>query len=218
MRIVRTMAQRILAADYPEKEARQIYKLWFGSEESPNDSFEMAKTWYKVNPDFDKLLFSDYGPLVDEINQETAKKWHKTPQTHIALIILLDQFTRNMFRGTAKMFAYDSLALDASLYVLNNNWEFGDWQTVYGVAEKKFLLMPLMHSEDAKDVAMCSKLVSSVSGLEAVAKFADIHLDIVKKFGRYPHRNELMGRQNTQDEVEYLAKDLPGFARISSKK
>ena len=177
--------------------AKAILNFWFIESSSENH--------FKKNEEFDnkiKFLFAnDYHKAV---NNE-LEDWQDYPKSCLALIILLDQFSRNLFRDSSLAFLYDKKvrlivneAIDrGDLEILNNN-------------EKFFLILPLIHSEDISDHIFAQKL--SDSFLKSHAKINEInnqfnyHILPIKKFGRYPHRNKVLGRISTKEEIEFLSK------------
>jgi len=133
------------------------------------------------------------------------------------LIILLDQFRRNIYRGSAEAFALDKKALKIAI----EGTMAGDHKQLDSV-ERMFFFMPLQHSESLKiqekSVSIFNALAESVSGtlhetFLASAQFAELHRDIVAEFGRFPHRNEVLGRANTSAEATYLSGDSPSFGQ-----
>ncbi|MBF8302770.1 MAG: hypothetical protein HW396_1051, partial [Candidatus Dadabacteria bacterium] len=145
------------------------------------------------------------------------KSWENTPRGTLALIILLDQFSRNIYRGTAKAFSQDSLAL----YVCLRGIEKGFDKRLHPV-ERLFLYMPLEHSEDLemqkKSVeyfSMLEKLFPAPPSLASMVsefkKYAGMHYVIIERFGRFPHRNEILGRKSTPEEIEFLKQPGSSF-------
>ena len=143
--------------------------------------------------------------------------WAAEPRGRIALIILIDQFRRNIHRNTAKAFSMDKLALKLCVEGAMERKDKG-----LTPIQKVFFYMPLQHAESrkvqAKSVELFNKLAESVSPTYqatflTVAQFAELHKDIIDQFGRFPHRNALLGRENTPEEDEYLAGDAPDFGQ-----
>jgi uncharacterized protein (DUF924 family) len=130
--------------------------------------------------------------------------WEGTAEGALALLLLLDQFPRNLFRNSAHAFATDALARRIASEALEQNF---DWQV--GEKLRAFFYLPLMHSESIVDQKHCLALCDR-PGLEENFKFAKEHLDIIQRFGRFPHRNAMMGRITTAEEQAFL--DSGGFA------
>lgn len=124
--------------------------------------------------------------------------WRETPEGRLAEIIVLDQFSRNMFRDTPKCFVFDALALELSLKAIKNNV-----QDQLTIEQKAFLYMPLMHSE-SKEMHEKAVELYNAPGLENNYKFELMHKKIIDRFGRYPHRNEILGRVSTAEEKQFL--------------
>ena len=138
------------------------------------------------------------------INGKTAD-WRKTPEGRLAEIIVLDQFSRNMFRNSKQAFAADNLALKLAQEMVKS----GDDQKI-PLEQRAFVYMPYMHSEDPKVHDEAVKLFSQ-KGLEIGLKFELLHKKIIDRFGRYPHRNEILGRVSTPEEIEFLKEEGSSF-------
>ncbi|MDA1062930.1 MAG: DUF924 domain-containing protein, partial [Proteobacteria bacterium] len=143
--------------------------------------------------------------------------WAHEPRGRLALILLLDQFRRNIYRNTAEAFSRDKQALKLCVEGAMEKKDQG-----LAPIQRAFFYMPLQHSESAKvqakSVGLFSKLAESVSRtyretFETIAQFAELHRDIVERFGRFPHRNILLNRPNTPEEDEYLSGDSPDFGQ-----
>jgi uncharacterized protein (DUF924 family) len=173
--------------------------------------------WFGGDPAFDLEIEKEFASDVEAACAGQLDHWAAEPHGRLALIILIDQFRRNIHRNTAKAFSMDRLALKLC---------------VEGAMEKKdrslspiqrvFFYMPLQHAESIKvqkkSVELFNKLAESVSPTYqetflTVAQFAELHHDIIEQFGRFPHRNKLLGRDNTPEEDEYLAGDSPDFGQ-----
>jgi uncharacterized protein (DUF924 family) len=175
--------------------------------------------WFGEDAVFDHECKKEFSDDVDKASEGKLNHWADDPRGRLALILLLDQFRRNIYRGTADAFAMDKLALKFC---------------VEGAMEKKdkgltpiqqaFFYMPLQHAESRKvqekSVKIYNRLAGAVSPtyretFETIAQFAELHHDIVERFGRFPHRNGLLNRDNTPEEDEYLAGDSPDFGQGS---
>lgn len=145
----------------------------------------------------DRHIVERFGKIREEVLRTKAAGWRDTPETLVAAIILLDQFSRNMFRGSAKAFEGDPLALELTKLALDKGW----------VDEVKkplstFMLMPLQHSEDIADQERSVAEFSSRDPLNY--KYALLHRDQIKRFGRFPGRNQALGRVSTPEERELI--------------
>ncbi|MDJ0938324.1 MAG: DUF924 family protein [Woeseiaceae bacterium] len=174
-------------------------------------------TWFGEDPAFDEQIRSEFADDVNRASAGELQHWGHEPRGRLALILLLDQFRRNIYRHTAKAFELDKLALKFCVEGAMQKKDQG-----LAPIERAFFYMPLQHAESAKVQAksceLFSKLADAVSPpfretFATMATFAELHRDIIDQFGRFPHRNKLLGRQNTPEEDEYLAGDSPGFGQ-----
>jgi uncharacterized protein (DUF924 family) len=156
------------------------------------------KYWFVKDLAFDKLLKDKFEALHTEVSAELKSDWRSTPQGRLAEIIVLDQFSRNMFRDSPKAFAQDPLALRLAqeAVALRVDKEMS-------TDEKSFLYMPYMHSE-SRLVHLEALRLFSQPGLEDNLKFEILHKAIIDKYGRYPHRNKVLNRESTPEEIEFL--------------
>ena len=175
--------------------AKIILDFWF-VESSPEEKFNSSD-------DFDKKIkdrfFEDYQKAITN----EYDHWQNNADECLALIILLDQFSRNIFRNNSKAFAMDYKAL----IIAKNPIDKGYHKTLSN-NQILFIFLPLMHSEELNDQIFCSKLIDDFlkdnSNYKEINKFSKIHLDIISKFGRFPYRNKVLKRENTAEENEYL--------------
>ncbi len=173
--------------------------------------------WFGEDPVFDHEIEREFKNDVDAASEGRLMHWANTPRGRLALILLLDQFRRNIYRGTPRAFSHDKVALKLCVEGAMDKKDSG-----LSPIEKVFFYMPLQHSESkkvqAKSVALYTRLAEAVTPtyretFETVAQFAELHADIVQTFGRFPHRNALLGRENTPEEAEYLAGDAADFGQ-----
>ncbi|MBU2098668.1 MAG: DUF924 domain-containing protein [Gammaproteobacteria bacterium] len=158
--------------------------------------------WWKKDSEFDQLLADRFGSLLIQAAHGELYAWRSTALGRLAEIIVLDQFSRNIYRDTAKAFAQDAAALilaqeavaNGALQVLNDN-------------ERNFLLMPYMHSE-SKVIHQQAEILFREFAPKGNYEFELKHKVIIVRFGRYPHRNNILGRESTAEEIEFLK--LPG--------
>ncbi len=181
--------------------------FWFGEPGSP--PLANAAKWWKKDEAFDREIRERFGEALERGVRGELRDWETTPRGRLALIVLYDQFSRNMFRGTPRSFAQDALARAVTTKAL----EAGD-DRVLTPTETSFLLMPFMHAED---VALQQKCLDGFTRLRERAsdeetrkdadksvRYARMHMTIVEQFGRFPHRNEILGRPTTDEEEEFL--------------
>ncbi len=185
-----------------------IIAFWFG-DRSP----EAAKRWFVKNAAFDGEIRTRFGELQAIAASGTLDGWTATARGALALNILLDQFPRNLFRDDSRSFATDGKALAITQELIASG-RIADLAPM----EQIFALMPLMHSEDRgvqrESVAQFEKLASELPGdglLENSADYARKHAEIVERFGRFPHRNKLLGRESTDEEIEFLKQPGSSF-------
>lgn len=198
-----------------------ILEFWFeGVTDNTliNNGAMPFRKWFSKNEKFDQEIRERFGGDLADAREGKCRSWEDSAQGCLALIILFDQFPRNMFRNDPKMFAYDALALARTLNAIHDGWD-----TQLSLIERTFLYMPLMHSEDLQVQKMSleyfSKLITAakarfpknVSYYEYSFKFAKRHHDIVEKFGRFPHRNMILGRTPNPGEQEFLSKPGSSF-------
>jgi len=178
-------------------EAGEVLKFWFGRE---------RKAWFEKNEAFDQQIRQRFLTLYDLGAAGELAPWKQAPASCLALVVLLDQFSRNMFRGGARAFAADPLARDAARVILDNGWD-----KAMTPDERLFAYLPFEHSESLDDQERCLALMKEISVFPETAempKWAEAHLAIIRRFGRFPHRNAILGRPSTPEEVEFLK--LPG--------
>jgi len=161
--------------------------------------------WFKKDEDFDQLLRDRFLTLHQSAMANELYPWRTTIQGRLAEIILLDQFSRNMFRDTAQAFASDSLSLCLAQQAVQLNLD-----QQLPSRQRSFLYMPYMHSESVIIHQQAEKLFSA-EGLEGNYEFEIKHKAIIDEFGRYPHRNQLLDRQSTDAEIEFLKQTGSSF-------
>jgi uncharacterized protein (DUF924 family) len=160
--------------------------------------------WFKRDEAFDRAIRERFLTTYEAGARGELDAWADTPEGALALIILLDQFPRNMFRGQAGAFAADLLARAAAGRALTR----GDDQRV-DTSMRGFFFLPLMHSEELADQERCVALYQAVNDANGL-KYALDHADIIRRFGRFPHRNRVLGRATTTEEQAFL--DSGGFS------
>lgn len=178
---------------------QEILKFWF-DESKPVQ-------WFQKNNEFDQEIQARFEPDYNLAIQDIYDGWMESAKGSLALIILLDQFPRNMFRDTAKMFASDHKALLVAKHAVEKRFD-----TMMQLREKVFLYLPYEHSEDLKDQEKSLELFKPTEEEDPTFySYAKRHYDVIKKYGRFPHRNSILERQNTKLEEEYLSQPNSGF-------
>ena len=186
------MAQNI----QDKKDIDTILHFWF-EEISPKEQF-------KKDDAFDARIKEQFFDVYAHIMDGDTKEWRETPEGRLAEIIVLDQFSRNMFRDDAQSFKGDSLALTLAQEAVR----VGADKKV-GEEMRTFFYMPYMHSE-SKEAHKEALKIFEAHGNKLNLEYEIKHKDIIDRFGRYPHRNEVLGRESTEEEIEFL-KENPGF-------
>ncbi len=159
--------------------------------------------WYARNDAFDAEIRSRFLVACETARHGLLSSWEDSDDGTLALIILLDQFPRNIYRNDRRAFASDQQACALAKRAIAR----GVGDRVDPVM-RQFIYMPLMHSEDLADQEQCCALFSTTGDPDNI-KYADIHADIIRRFGRFPHRNAVLGRETTADEQAFL--DAGGF-------
>jgi uncharacterized protein (DUF924 family) len=160
--------------------------------------------WFKKNDAFDQDIRRRFLETYEAAAAGTLGAWEATPDGVLALVIVLDQFPRNMFRGAARAFAADPLARAVADRALARGFDRAMAQ-----ADRQFFYLPFEHSEMLADQERCCDLFRATGDAELV-KWAELHADIIRRFGRFPHRNAALGRTTTAEEQAFL--DGGGFA------
>lgn len=178
------------------KTPEDILKFWF---ETSGPSF-----WYKRSDAFDAQIRREFETtaitLAGELMRKTPHTWETRPQTALALIIALDQFSRNMYRGTKAAFAWDAAALGAAKRLTASNHDLNIAQD-----QRAFIYMPFMHSENLADQNRCVELCDQRLQDASTLHHAKEHRKLIEKFGRFPHRNSILGRHSTKAESQFLS-------------
>lgn len=156
-------------------------------------------TVFGADPEFDRTLSERYGETLKAAEAGSLDHWAETAEGAVALVILLDQMSRNIHRGTPGMYANDAKALAVSKRAIARGNDLR-----LSRQARRWFYMPFMHSEDPADQQRCIELCQA-SGLVDVVPYAEQHAEIVRRFGRFPHRNAILGRETSQEEAAYLA-------------
>jgi uncharacterized protein (DUF924 family) len=173
--------------------------------------------WFGEDPVFDEEIAREFSADVEKASAGELEHWAVEPRGRLALILLLDQFRRNIHRNTPAAFELDREALKLCVEGAMEKKDKG-----LSPIERVFFYMPLQHAESrkvqSKSRQIYNKLADAVSPtyretFETVAQFAELHADIVEQYGRFPHRNKILNRENSPEEAEYLAGDAPSFGQ-----
>ncbi len=174
-------------------EARAVLELWLAPETEPR--------WFRPDPAFDRRLAERFGSLVDRAAGGAFDDWLATPEGALALLILLDQLPRNVHRGTPRAFGYDAKAREVARAALARGHHLA-------VPERAriFFVLPFEHSEDPADQDRAVELCRPLGG--DAFRYALRHREVIRRFGRFPHRNAVLGRAGTAEELAFL--EQPG--------
>ena len=194
----------------------EILDFWFGA--LPSDEVfhqEKAELWFRKDPATDEEIRVRFGALVEEALAGGLATWCEDPRGTLALVLLLDQFTRNIYRDTPRAFAGDTRALALARAAFSSGSA-----AALRPLERVFLAMPLMHAEDLavqdESVALFAALSDDAPPalrtlLANNHRYAVAHRDIIARFGRYPHRNAILGRASSDEEVAFLKEPGSSF-------
>ncbi|MDH5215277.1 MAG: DUF924 domain-containing protein [Gammaproteobacteria bacterium] len=195
-----------------------VLAFWFEEKELSAPQIDgRMDIWFGEDPVFDLEISKEFSDDVDRASEGKLDHWANEPRGRLALILLLDQFRRNIYRNTADAFSCDKQALKLCVEGAMEKKDKG-----LSPIERVFFYMPLQHAESRKvqqkSCDIFNKLAEAMSPtyketFQTIAQFAELHRDIVERFGRFPHRNSLLGRRNTPDEEEFLTGDSPNFGQ-----
>lgn len=193
-----------------------VLSFWFGSSQLASEISKQQKSlWWSKNDKIDTEIIQRFQGLVDGVKKDKYSHWGETPPGLLATIICLDQFPRNMYRGKAQSFSYDRFALEYAKLFVSKNFD-KELPLIYRV----FGYIPFEHSENIEDqersVELYLNLVNEVREedknlFEGFYQFALKHYEFIQEFGRFPHRNSILGRESTKQELEFLAQPGSSF-------
>lgn len=201
----------------------RIMRFWFGS-----DNVDVIETrddfWFGANSRVDQQIKRQFSALVMSAYQQELTNWAMTAKGSLALIVLLDQFTRNIYRGNGRAFAYDKQARAICLQGIERGHDLQ-----LSSSERIFYYLPLEHSELMSDQKQCVQLFKRLAHnvdkkyagkyqqrFNAYIEYAVLHYKIIDDFGRFPHRNDLLGRKSTPAEIKYLIEGGATFGQASN--
>lgn len=173
--------------------AESIIEYWY--------SDKVKSQWFNASAELDQEIKTKFEDVWLQAIKGEYKEWGDSAVGSLALTIILDQFPLNMFRGSVKSFSTEGMAIKVSKNAIKNCLDLA-----LGKERLTFLYMPLMHSENIDDQNMAVELFEK-AGLPDNLRFAKHHRDIIKRFGRFPHRNEILQRTSSDQEIEYLNSD-----------
>jgi uncharacterized protein (DUF924 family) len=177
--------------------AREVLAFWFESLK--------PEQWFSESPGLDAQIGARFGALRDEVLESGAADWRGDPETLLAAVILLDQFSRNIHRNTAQAFAADPLAQALALLAVERHWDREmppEWM--------QFFYLPFQHAESRELQTMSLRCFEAL-GLERSLSYAIEHAEVIARFGRFPTRNAALARESTPEEKEYLSQPGVGW-------
>jgi len=194
----------------------RINAFWFGEQQNGFPVEDKSALWWSGSAETDQYIRQEFGTALEDALAGKLDHWQEQPESAVALILLLDQFCRNVYRGSDKAFAGDAKALQVCLAGLEHGTD-----KHLGFAARQFFYMPLEHAESLpmqdRAIACFSQLHEEVpeSRKEWAANallFAEQHRDVIRQFGRFPHRNSVLGRESTSEERTFL-EDAPRWGQ-----
>ncbi len=198
----------------------EILSFWFGAlAQDGMPPKDRSRFWFRADRKTDALIRQRFGTLLDQAASGTLNDWAQTARGRLALILLCDQFSRHIYRGTADAFAYDKMALT----LCTGGIKRGHDRELKPI-ERAFFYMPMQHCEDLTTQDRCvyhhEQLLKDVplataSGFRSFVQHAYGHRDIVRRFGRFPHRNRVLGRRSTDAEIDFLRTHRAAFGQGS---
>ena len=186
--------------------AGEVLDFWFGREGEPGYG-EFREAWFRKDPEFDQQIRDRFETLYETAASGELDDWKEEARSCLALVIVLDQFPRNMFRGDPRSYATDRKAQETAEHAVDRalDRELPEFQ-------RTFLYIPFMHSEDLEHQRRSVELFRGLGGSETDSSYYAVrHMEIIERFGRFPHRNEVLGRRTTPEEAEFLTQPGSSF-------
>lgn len=175
-----------------------VLAFWFGEEATPH--------WFARSADFDEMVRSTLFALYERAVDDDFESWSESAEGSLALCILFDQVPRNVFRGTPQAFETDAAARAIAFAALDRSFDRD-----LAPEHRLFFYLPLMHHEDVASQRRCLSLVVERVGMPEAVGAARRHLEIIERFGRFPHRNAILGRKSTPEEIVFLDEPNSSF-------
>ena len=198
----------------------QIREFWFADASTDaRKAKERYDFWFKATPEIDETIRTRFGDLIPHAQADALAAWERNPRSWLALIVILDQFPRNLYRGTSAAFATDPLAQRVAIRGFDRSF-----QSALSVLEQLFCSMPFQHAEDEElqeesvrrgDALLASAPTEWAEFIKDFQGSARKHLGIIQRFGRFPHRNVLLGRESTPEEQAFLDSGSGSFGPLS---
>jgi len=187
--------------------AHEVLQFWFGDEQP----LAARPEWFRKSDAFDHEIAQRFGPLIERALRGELAAWRDaSAETALAQVIVLDQFTRNVFRNTPRAFSGDPLALSTARAMLAQGQD-----VELAPVQRVFVYLPLEHAEDLRlqdeSVRLFTQLQAATPDAQGWLDYAQRHREVIARFGRFPHRNALLGRSSTPEELRYLRQPGSGF-------
>jgi uncharacterized protein (DUF924 family) len=186
--------------DLPDR-ARAVLDAWFGPQDDPERE-QPREIWFKGTADFDAALRRDFLADYEAAAEGALAAWEASPEGALALVLLLDQIPRNIFRDTPGAYATDAMARAAADRALVRGFD-----AAFPSTWRKFFYMPLHHSENLADQRRSIELFQRLpdyTGREGIGRYGLRYVDVIARFGRFPHRNAILGRASTDEEIAFI--------------
>jgi uncharacterized protein (DUF924 family) len=182
-------------------EAAAVLEFWFGAPGSTAHG-KSRREWFAKDPVFDEEIRRRFLALHASAALGECDRWVATPRELLALVIVLDQFSRNLYRDDPRAFTQDERALSAARILVDKGWD-----AQLSPLERQFAYLPFEHAEDLAEQDRCVALMTALEAFEetrGLAQWAEKHRAIIRRFGRFPHRNAALGRESTPEEAAFL--------------
>jgi len=187
---------------------QDVLDFWFSDRDDAGEAV-FRRAWFEKDANFDAAIRDRFSATYGQGAARQLEEWRAQPKAALALVVTLDQFSRNMFRDSPKMYAADGYAAEVTKDALAKGFDME-----FGIVEGWFFYMPLMHSEALADQDACVALFEKLPQNETVQRGLDSarqHREIVARFGRFPHRNKILGRPSTPEEEAFLLEPNSSF-------
>jgi uncharacterized protein (DUF924 family) len=181
----------------------EVLDFWFGAPGS-RERGRPRKAWFRKSEPFDAEIRRRFLDTWEQAARGELERWQATPLASLALVVTLDQFPRNMFRGTARAFASDSLAFAVARETIAREFD-----RLLSPVERSFVYLPFEHAEDLAAQRRSLALFHALDGEQV--EYARRHYEIIARYGRFPHRNAILGRPSTAEEIEFLKQPGSSF-------
>lgn len=182
----------------------EILDFWFAQGKEAEYT-QRRRVWFRKDPSFDQAIRTCFQTVYEQAAAGKLNDWQESAQGCLALILLLDQFPRNMFRGEAQSFATDDQALKVAQYAIAQGFD----QELPPI-RRMFIYLPFEHSENVEHQHQAVQWMQQLQ-IEDVTAYAIKHRAVIERFGRFPHRNKILGRLNTAEEEEFLQQPGSSF-------